>query len=174
MADVKYYDVIPNSQAVIVHACGNCYNELFFQDARLVNPGIGIYYTNSGLGRIRDSYIHAFENIRSRFQCMDFDETFLGSKSCITYLAYIAPVELTPKDIELLEKIKDSEPQYYNGVMNGWTLLVTNMDIDNIIIRPGKVNRDTMISFICDEFWNKYKDWTFRFLDGALMTKPIN
>lgn len=171
---LKYYDVIPNSQAVIVHACGNCYNELFFQDARLVNPGIGIYYNNSSLGRMRDSYIHAFENIRSHFQCMDFDETFSGGKSCIPYLAYIAPVELTPKDIELLEKIKDSEPQYYNGVMNGWTLLVTNMDIDNIIIRPGKVNRDTMISFICDEFWNKYKDWTFRFLDGSLMTKPIN
>ena len=48
------------------------------------------------------------------------------------------------------------------------------MDIDNIIIRPGKVDRKTMISYISKEFWEEYKDWTFRFLDGVLMTKPIN
>ncbi|MGN1376503.1 MAG: hypothetical protein ACI4V5_08105, partial [Prevotella sp.] len=174
VSHLKDYDVISNSQAIIVHACGNCYNELFFQDARLVNPGIGIYYANSNLGRIRDSYIHAFDNIRSRFQCMDFDDTFPKGKSCVLYLAYISPATLTQKDIELFESVKELEPQYYEGVITGWTLLVTNMDIDNIIIRPGKVDRKAMISYISKEFWEEYKDWTFRFLDGVLMTKPIN
>lgn len=170
---LRHSDVISNSNAVSVHAWGNCYNELFFQDARLVNPGIGIYSVERNFGNVRDSYIHAFENIKSKFQCMDFDESFPHGKSCVPYLAYIAPANLTPKDIELLEQFKESEPQYYEGVTNGWTLLVTNMDIDNIIIRSGKVDRRTMIGYISVEFWNKYNDWTFRFLDGTEMKAPI-
>lgn len=47
------------------------------------------------------------------------------------------------------------------------------MDIDNIIIRPGKVNRKTMIEQISAEFWDEYSDWTFRFLDGTEMKKPV-
>lgn len=163
---------ITNSKAVTVPAYSNCYNELFFQDARLVNPGIGIYSADKKCGRKRDSYIHAFETMKSKFQCIDFEQSFPRGKRCIPYLAYIAPVELTAKDVELLEQIKESEPQYYEGVTKGWTLLVTNMDIDNIIIRPGKINRATMINFISDDFWQTYKDWTFTFLDGSLMRNP--
>lgn len=103
---------------------------------------------------------------------MDFNEGFPYGKSCVPYLAYIAPTVLTPKDIELLKQIKESEPQYYEGVTNGWTLLVTNMDIDNIIIQPGKVDRKTMIGYISDQFWEEYKDWSFTFLDGTKMMKP--
>ncbi len=172
IAHLGHFNAIPNSNAVSVHAYGNCYNELFFQDSRLVNPGIGIYSVNRNFGKDRDSYIHAFENIRSNFQCIDFDGSFPYGKSCVPYLAYIAPTILTPKDIELLKQIKESEPQYYEGVTNGWTLLVTNMDIDNIIIQPGKVDRKTMISYISDQFWEEYKDWSFKFLDGTEMIKP--
>lgn len=169
---LRYPDAVPNSNAVSVHAYSNCYNELFFQDARLVNPGIGIYSVDRNFGKSRDSYIHAFDNKKSKFQCMDFDESFPHGKSCIPYLAYISPAVLTPRDNELLESIKDLEPIYYAGVKSGWTLLVTNMDIDNIIICPGKVDRKTMISKISDEFWNQYNDWTFKFLDGTKMSKP--
>ncbi len=169
---LRYPDAVPNSNAVSVHAYSNCYNELFFQDARLVNPGIGIYTVDSNFGKSRDSYIHAFDNKKSKFQCMDFEESFPYGKSCTPYLAYISPSILTPRDNELLEPIKDLEPIYYEGVKNGWTLLVTNMDIDNIIICPGKVDRKTMISKISDEFWNQYNDWTFKFLDGTKMSKP--
>ncbi|WP_290099093.1 hypothetical protein, partial [uncultured Alistipes sp.] len=172
IAHLGHFNAIPNSNAVSVHAYGNCYNELFFQDSRLVNPGIGIYSVNRNLGKDRDSYVHAFENIRHKFQCIDFDDSFPYGKSCVPYLAYIAPTVLTPKDIELLKQIKESEPQYYEGVTNGWTLLVTNMDIDNIIIQPGKVDRKTMIGYISDQFWEEYKDWSFTFLDGTEMMKP--
>lgn len=170
---LRRFKAIPNSKAVSVSAYGNCYNALFFQDARLVNPGIGIYSVGNKLGRTRDSYIHAFENISGKFQCMDLDEKYPFGKSCVPYLAYIAPAKLTPKDLILLEQIKDDEPLYYEGVKRGWTLLVTNMDIDNIIIQPGKINRATMISFISDNFWETYKDWTFTFLDGVPMTKTM-
>lgn len=103
---------------------------------------------------------------------MDFEANFPCNKSCTPYFAYISPASLTPRDIVLLESIKDSEPIYYDGVKNGWSLLVTNMDIDNMIIRPGKVDRKTMIEQISSEFWNSYSDWTFKFLDGTEMKKP--
>lgn len=173
IAKLHHYDAILNSKAVSVHACGNCYNELFFQDSRLVNPGIGIYSADSNFGKSKDSYIHGFDNKKSKFQCMDFDASFPCGKSCTPYFAYISPTSLTPRDIALLESIKDSEPIYYNGVKTGWSLLVTNMDIDNIIIRPGKVDRKTMIEQISAEFWDEYSDWTFRFLDGTEMKKPV-
>jgi len=172
IANLLHYDAIPHSKAVSVHACGNCYNELFFQDSRLVNPGIGIYSADANFGRAKDSYIHGFDNKKSKFQCMDFDSSFPCNKSCTPYFAYISPTPLTPRDIMLLESIKDSEPIYYDGVNNGWSLLVTNMEVDNIIIRPGKVDRKTMIEQISAEFWDKYSDWTFRFLDGTEMKKP--
>lgn len=173
IAKLRHYDVILNSKAVSVHAFGNCHNELFFQDSRLVNPGIGIYSADSNFGKSRDSYIHGFDNKKSKFQCMDFNPGFPREKSCTPYFAYISPASLTPRDIALLESIKDSEPIYYDGVKNGWSLLVTNMDIDNIIICPGKVNRKTMIEQISAEFWDKYSDWTFKFLDGTEMKKPV-
>ena len=172
IANLLHYDTIPYSKAVSVHACGNCYNELFFQDSRLVNPGIGIYSADANFGRARESYIHGFDNKKSKFQCMDFNSSFPCNKSCTPYFAYISPASLTPHDRVLLESIKDSEPVYYDGVNNGWSLLVTNMDVDNIIIRPGKVDRKTMIEQISAEFWDKYSDWTFRFLDGTEMKKP--
>lgn len=172
IANLHHYDIIPNSKAVSVHACGNCYNELFFQDSRLVNPGIGIYSADNNFGKPIDSYIHGFDNKKSKFQCIDFDVSFPCAKSCTPYLAYISPASLTPRDSELLESIKDSEPLYYEGVKKGWTLLVTNMDIENIIIRPGKVDRKTMIEQISAEFWDKYTDWSFRFLDGTEMKRP--
>lgn len=173
IAKLHHYDAILNSKAVSVYACGNCYNELFFQDSRLVNPGIGIYSADSNFGKSKDSYIHGFDNKKSKFQCVDFDASFPCGKSCTPYFAYISPSLLTPRDIALLESIKDSEPIYYDGVKTGWSLLVTNMDIDNIIIRPGKVNRKTMIEQISAEFWDEYSDWTFRFLDGTEMKKPV-
>lgn len=174
IAHLRHIDTIPNSCAVSVNAWGNCYNELFFQDSRLVNPEIGIYSEDRTFGKTRDSIIHAFDNKRSKFQCMDFNESFPYNKVCVPYLAYISPAVLTPKDIKILESIKEKEATYYEGVINGWTLLVTNMDIDNIIIRPGKVSRNDMIECISNEFWNNYTDWTFIFLDGTLMTKPKN
>lgn len=170
--NLSYYNIIPNSKAVSVHACGNCYNDLFFQDSRLVNPGIGLYRADSHSRTYRDSYIQGFDSKKSNFQCMDFDASFPCGKTCTPYFAYISPTSLTSRDIVLLESIKESKPIYYEGVIKGWSLLVTNMDIDNIIIRPGKVDRKTMIEQISAEFWDKYSDWTFKFLDGTEMKKP--
>ena len=157
------------SNALIVSAFTNCYNELFFQDSRLVNPQIGLYSHNTSFWREPDYYIHRFETLKTNFQCCDFIPNYYDVKKIVPILAYISPTDLTQKDKELIKQYEYSEPDYFKGVHEGWTVLVTNMDIQNVIIRPGKVNRNTMISLISDEFWKEYKDWTFTFLDGTIM-----
>ena len=84
-------------------------------------------------------------------------------------LAYVAPRELTAKDSVEIEKYKESLPDYYQGVKEGWTLLVTAMTIDDIVVLPGKRSRQEMLDKLSSEFWNEYKDFEFRFLDGTVV-----
>ena len=86
-------------------------------------------------------------------------------------LAYIAPRELTPKDKVEIEKLRDAMPDYFKGVFEGWTVLVTAMKIDNLIVLPGKRTREEMIAKLSPEFWEEYKDFEFRFLDRSVVKK---
>ncbi|MDE7437211.1 MAG: ATP-binding protein [Muribaculaceae bacterium] len=175
IAKLSDFTDIMNSKSISVsiRAWGSGYTALFLQDSRLVDPKYGLYNNaKPDFAKKRDSYVHAFEYKKNKFHGTEFNNDSSHGNSCTPYLAYISPALLTPRDIELLESLKDSEPIYYEGVKNGWTLLVTTMDIDNVIIRPGKVDRQTMINQISPEFWNKYNDWTFKFLDGTEMKKP--
>lgn len=157
------------SNAMIVSAISNSYNELFFQDSRLVNPQIGLYSNQNTFFRKPDCYIHKFVTLKSNFQCMDFIPNYYHLKKVVPIFAYIHPRELTPKDKEMIVQYKDSEPDYYKGVHEGWTVLITNMEKENIIIKPGKVSRDSMVASLSDEFWKEYRDWSFFFLDGKEM-----
>ena len=86
-------------------------------------------------------------------------------------LAYIAPRELTPKDSIEIEKYKESDSDYYKGVKEGWTILVTAMKIDNVVVLPGGRTRKEMLDKLSIEFWEEYKDYEFRFLDGSVVSK---
>lgn len=160
-----------NSRAVFVHAIVNCYNELFFQDSRLVNPSVGLYGAKSDFFNEPDHYVHEFQTLKKDFQCMDFAPNFWNTKEVVPILAYIAPASLTNKDMELLLNCKDTEPDYYKGVIEGWTVLITNMKTENVVVKPGKVSRNEMVSALSDDFWKTYKEWTFKFLDGTIMSK---
>ena len=94
----------------------------------------------------------------------------MRDKKGMMLLAYIAPRELTAKDKVEIEKFRDTLPDYYQGVMEGWTILVTAMKIDNLVVLPGKKTRKEMIEKLSPEFWEAYKDFEFKFLDGTVVT----
>ena len=173
LSDALFYveKRIANRNAIIVPGYTNCYNELFFQDSRLVNPSVGLYNAKRRFGNEKEHYIHDFDTLKSNFQCMDFIPNYWDKKEVVPILAYIAPSSLTDRDQELLFSYKETEPDYYKGVIEGWTVLVTNMETENVIIKPGKVSRDKMVSSLSEDFWTHYKEWTFRFLDGTIMTR---
>ncbi len=163
--------LVKGTQAYRVHACGNSYVALFDQDARLIHPVHGLYIIDTGFGYKPETYINAFDNKRKDLQFFDFGYNRMQDKKGMMLLAFIAPRELTQKDSIEIEKYKDSDPDYYMGVNEGWTILVTAMRIDNVVILPGKRTRQEMIDKLSAEFWNEYKDYEFSFLDGNVTSR---
>lgn len=166
----RFNSKIKGTRAYRVEAIGNSYVALFDQDSRLIHPVYGLYTIDRGFGRKPDTYINSFDNKRKDFQFMDFGYDWMPDKKGMMLLAFIAPRELTPKDCVEIEKFKNSLPDYYQGVMEGWTILVTAMKIDNLVVLPGKRTRKEMIEKLSPEFWEAYKDFEFKFLDGTVVT----
>lgn len=162
---------IKGTRAYCVSDYSNAYTAFFNQDARTIHPVHGLYMVESHLWRKPETYINAFDKKRSDFQFLDFGYDRMQDKKGMMLLAYIAPRELTPKDKVEIEKLRDAMPDYYQGVFEGWTALVTAMKIDNLIVLPGKRTRKEMIAKLSSEFWEEYKDFEFRFLDGSVVKK---
>lgn len=162
---------IKGTRAYRVEAFANNYVAFFDQDSRLIHPVHGLYTAERNLGRKPETLINAFYMRRSGFQFFDFGYDGMQDKKGMMMLAYVAPRELSPRDIEELEKYKESDTAYYQGVKEGWTLLVTAMTIDNVVVMPGKTSRQEMLDKLSPEFWNEYKDYEFRFLDGFVVSK---
>lgn len=160
---------IKGTRVYYVSAYANNYTALFDQDSRTIHPVHGLYTIESHLGHKPETYINAFDKKRSSFQFFDFGYDRMLDKKGMMLLAYVAPRELTPKDRVEIEKFRDTVPDYYYGVMEGWTVLVTAMKIDNIIVLPGKRTRQELIDRLSTEFWDEYKDFEFKFLDGTVV-----
>ena len=88
-------------------------------------------------------------------------------------IEYLYPLYKSKEENEL-EKYTIKDPSYVKGVREGWSILATSMDIDNVIIAPGKVTREHLVSLISDDFWEEYKDYTFKFTDNTIMQKSTN
>lgn len=164
---------VKNSNAVCVNNYSNNFTAFFDQDARLVHPLYGMYTKERNIICKPDTYIHSFDVRRHNILLMDFGFDKYTHKDGIMLLSYIAPRDLTEKDKIMIEQYRHTEPEYYKGVMSGWTILATGMDIDNVVIIPGKHTRMEMISHLSEEFWKKYYDIKFRFLDGTIVNQPL-
>lgn len=162
---------IKGTRAYRVSAYSNAYTAFFNQDARTIHPVHGLYMVESHMGRKPETYINAFDKKRSDFQFLDFGYDSMLDKKGMMLLVYVAPRELTTKDCVEIEKFRDSLPDYYQGVMEGWTILVTAMKIDNLVVLPGKRTRKEMIEKLSPEFWEAYKDFEFKFIDGTVVSK---
>ncbi|KGN80231.1 hypothetical protein HQ35_05930 [Porphyromonas cangingivalis] len=81
-------------------------------------------------------------------------------------MVYIASRVLSEKEKKKLECLKEKEPDYYKGVQEGWSLLLTGMDEENIKILPGLRSRKELVETISDYFWEIYSEYTFEFTDG--------
>ena len=68
-----------------------------------------------------------------------------------------------------LDELKEKDQSYYNGVTNGWSILVTGQKKHNMIILPGKRSRTELSSALPNEFWEENKKLKFKYLDGHLM-----
>ena len=117
------------------------------------------------------SNIHNFDQKRARNRLYEINKVYYKIKERYVLVVFIASCQLTLKQNDDLQKYITSDPSYVKGVREGWSILATSMDIDNVVIAPGKVTREHLVSLISDEFWEEYKDYTFKFTDNTIMTK---
>lgn len=160
-----------NSRVRVVHAYSNGITAFFDQDPLLVNETLGLYTPNSNLFEKDVNRVYQFDNKRSNFGLMEINDRFgnNNSKEQIVITAFVAPRQLTDIEKEKLEKIKDKDQSYYNGVTNGWSILVTGRRNHNMIILSGKKSRKELSSALPNEFWEENKDLKFKYLNGEEM-----
>ena len=123
--------------------------------------------------RFNKNYIRAFSYFNKNIHFPEFlSDKFENqpSKTKLDHFFYIfvSPRKLSEDEIKELERIRHSEPEYYQGVKNGWSILFLG-DSDEKIIKPGIVLRSEMIKDIDARFKEKYKEYTFKFLDDFII-----
>lgn len=169
---IKYKDEKINKKTNEIHIFGNNSTAIFNQDPVLVHPRYGLYsYSDSRIGYKKPSLIKAFDNKIGHFYLAEINR---GSSDKTKYLlyAFIAPRELNDIEKSELNSLIQDEPEYVKGVQEGWSVLITTQDIDDVIVHPGRVSRDVLVKKISKRFWELYKDWTFKFTDGTICSKP--
>lgn len=162
-----------NERVKVVHAYGNGITAFFDQDPVLVNETLGLYTPESSFFEREVNRVYQFHNKRATFGLMEINDRHRdrNSKRQFVITAFVAPRDLIDVEKEKLEKIKTKDPSYYNGVTNGWSILVTGSRSHNMVILSGKKSRKELSSSLPDEFWEENKEIKFLYLTGEEMKR---
>jgi hypothetical protein len=165
-----------NGKIKKIYSYSNGIMAFFSQNPLLINEKLGLYIEERGFWGQEKNNIHSFERKRSDINLSALNEMYFYSKQKERYIlvVYISPRELTVKQERELEKYIDTEPSYVKGVREGWSLLVTSMEKDNVIIHPGITTREHLVSLVSNDFWETYTDYKFRFTDNTIMEKIMS
>ena len=147
-------------------------SHLFFdQDPVLVNETLGLYTPDSSFFDKEVNRVYQFHNKRADFGLNEINGRF-GNKNFkeqIVVTAFIAPRQLTDTEREKLEKIREKDHSYYNGVTYGWSILATGRRSYNLVILSGEKSRKELSTALPNEFWEENKDIKFKYLNGEEM-----
>lgn len=160
-----------NSRVKVVHAYGNGITAFFDQDPLLVSETLGLYTPDSKLFEKNVNRVYQFDNKRANFGLHEINGRFdkRNSDEQIVITAFVAPRQLTDIEKEKLEKVKIKDQSYYDGVTNGWSILVTGRQNQNMVILPGKKSRKELVSMLLSDFWEENKKIKFKYLNGEEM-----
>jgi Fe-S-cluster formation regulator IscX/YfhJ len=156
-----------------IYSYSNGIVAFFSQNPLLINEKLGMYIEEKDFWGREKNDIYNFEKKRSKISLFELNDRFLEAKQKERYVlvVYISPCELTAEQDKELEKYTNTDPSYIKGVREGWSLLVTSMEKENIIICPGITTREYLVSLISDDFWETYKDFKFKFTDNTIMER---
>lgn len=160
-------------RAKLVESFENGIAAFFNQSPLLINESLGLYVEErNSFGRKKNS-IYNFERKRNKFQLFELNERakYTKNKTRQVITVYISPKELDTIENDELDKIKEKDREYYKGVKEGWSILVTGMEKNNLIISAGKITRNELVSKLPKSFWIEYKDFEFFFPNGLKMNK---
>lgn len=82
---------------------------------------------------------------------------------------YVPPRNLNSNEKQYLDYYKTNDPEYFEGIINGWSILLIG-DVPKKVIVPGILKRDKMINIAKDSsFYTNIKN-EFRFADGTVLS----
>lgn len=162
-----------NDRVKVVHGYSNGITAFFDQDPVLVSETLGLYTADSSPFDKNVNSVYQFDKKRANFGLMEINDRFgkRDAKEQIVISAFITSRELNEVEKEKLEQIKDKDKSYYDGVINGWSILVTGSRNHNMVILPGKKSRKELSSALPNEFWEENKNVKFKYLNGVEMKK---
>lgn len=165
-----------NNKIKLVHSFSNGITAFFNQSPLLINKKLGLYIQEKDSFEKRKNEIYSFDQKRSNISLFELNERYFGNKKKEKYvlMVYISANKLDSEQKKELEKYKTSDSNYVKGVIEGWSLLVTSMEKENIIIKPGKSTREELTHLISDNFWEENKDYVFKFTDETEMKNKNN
>ncbi|HEQ1859041.1 TPA: ATP-binding protein [Providencia alcalifaciens] len=146
---------------------------LFHQNPQLIHPIMGIYYNESNYhNEFSQSCIFNFD---SKYPRITLDEINGNSdKDIIMVYIFISPWDISDDDQNQLCKLDKSEFEYIKGVKEGWSILITGMHENNLVIKAGYNPRESLLDMLPDDFWNIYSNYNFTFTDGTPAMKKNN
>ncbi|SED23268.1 Histidine kinase-, DNA gyrase B-, and HSP90-like ATPase [Tenacibaculum sp. MAR_2009_124] len=160
-----------NDRTKIVHTYENGITAFFDQDPLLINETLGLYTADSRPFEKNVNRVYQFDKKRATFHLMEINNRFgdRSGKEQIVLTVFVAPRKLNEDEKEKLEVIKTKDSSYYNGVINGWSILITGKQKHNMIILSGARTRAELSSALPNEFWEENKDIKFKYLNGKGM-----
>lgn len=171
---IRFEKKIINSKTMQINVYENGISAFFGQDPLLINELLGMFQkSKNAFGEYKSKNdIYNFEEKRATFGLFEIGKNSAKNSKKEVYVLYVFISPKTLSEDETLElKNIEKEKSYVKGVKEGWSILVTGMDQNNVVIKAGKLKREEIVAEIPETFWNKYNDYTFKFTDDTIMKK---
>lgn len=146
------------------HLYSNGIAGLFMQDPVLVNPDLGLYNFDSGFRNTEKSRIYSFDK---KVKNIYLNEINIDPNNICLLYAYISPRALTEDEEKDLQKYELKNPNYVKGVREGWSIILTTLKTQNLIIKPGIQKRSEMFKDMNNIFITEDSSRNYHFSDNT-------
>lgn len=176
---ISNYDEMPSGHLKKIHSYSNGITAFYEQSPLEIDEELGLYMEDRDMFRKKVRHIRSLKTKRSPIFYSNIrvpnDENIESDKYILALTAYIAPRELLENEKEELAIYKESNPSYYKGVTEGWSIIVTGESDDkmNTYIKAGKHTRKDLVNLIPLPFWKKYSNHIHVFPNGMQLKKLL-
>ncbi|QVW34417.1 hypothetical protein KIP69_12545 [Geobacter sulfurreducens] len=165
-----------SERAIEIQRMGNGISALGEQDACLIHPRYGLYHEDDhsmfSKNRAQKNMVGRFDKASNNHWLYEINGHYIEkNKPRYILIIYISPRGLSPEEEASLKEFESSEPEYIQGVRNGWSLLFLGRTHVQPIIRAGIVPRKDMVAAISEDIWKKLEDEEYLFLDGTSLNE---
>lgn len=167
---LKNYDVVDvNERTKTVGEYSNSLSGLANLDPVLIHPKMGMFSKSQRNSWKKENWVGRFENPANNFWLSELNDNgsiVYENKQDFFLFVFISAKTLTEEERITLEDYKHEEPEYYEGVTKGWSILLLGMT-GKFVILPGLHSRTELISRIKPGFWKENGGITYSFSDGT-------